>query len=148
MARMSFSAPSCDGSRRSRSFPPILVTRVLISATARSWPAFFPLFDEMSSANGLKVSSFNSGFPASTSFAAAQGDVPARPGSQCAFAYAALGRRPAPAKYPSFIPDHHAVIDELFPFRNGLRDFTDFVLTAPSHGGQGVLPGGEKMSKR
>ena len=34
-----------------------------------------------------------------------------------------------------FIPDDHAVIDGLFPFRNFLRDLTAFLLAAPSHGG-------------
>jgi hypothetical protein len=34
-----------------------------------------------------------------------------------------------------FIPDDHAVIDDLFPFRNSLRDLTAFLLAAPSHGG-------------
>ncbi len=34
-----------------------------------------------------------------------------------------------------FIPDDHAVIDHLFPFRNFLRDLTAFLLAAPSHGG-------------
>jgi hypothetical protein len=34
-----------------------------------------------------------------------------------------------------FIPDDHAVIDALFPFRNLLRDLTAFLLAAPSHGG-------------
>ena len=34
-----------------------------------------------------------------------------------------------------FLPDDHAVIDGLFPFRNFLRDLTAFLLSAPSHGG-------------
>ena len=34
-----------------------------------------------------------------------------------------------------FIPDDHAVIDHLFPFRNLIRDVTAFLLNARSHGG-------------
>ena len=42
---------------------------------------------------------------------------------------------PRPRGIFHFIPDDHAVIDELFPFRNFLRDLTAFLLAAPSHGG-------------
>jgi hypothetical protein len=44
-------------------------------------------------------------------------------------------RDPRPRGFLHFIPDDHAVIDELFPFRNLVRDLTAFLLAAPSHGG-------------
>ena len=34
-----------------------------------------------------------------------------------------------------FLPDDHAVVDHLFPFRNFVRDLTAFLLSAPTHGG-------------
>jgi hypothetical protein len=46
-----------------------------------------------------------------------------------------VGSRSAEGGIFNFIPDDHAVIDFLFPFRNFVRDLTAFLMSAPSHGG-------------
>ena len=94
------------------------------------------LFDQMSSADHLHVSSFNSGFPGSDLFLpplqamCARGQAP-----NVLLMTLPWTRDPRPRGIFHFIPDDHAVIDGLFPFRNFLRDLTAFLLAAPSHGG-------------
>ena len=93
-------------------------------------------FDQMSSANHLHVSSFNSGFPGSDLFLppleamCARGQAP-----NVLLLTLPWSSDPPRRGIFHFIPDDHAVIDELFPFRNFLRDLTAFLLAAPSHGG-------------
>ncbi|MEA2543757.1 MAG: hypothetical protein QOH35_5123 [Acidobacteriaceae bacterium] len=117
------------------------VTRVLIFGNSKILAGFVPawfdhLFDQMSSADHLHVSSFNSGFPGSDLFLpplqamCARGQAP-----NVLLMTLPWSRDPRPRGIFHFIPDDHAVIDELFPFRNLLRDLTAFLLAAPSHGG-------------
>jgi hypothetical protein len=113
------------------------VTRVLIFGNSKILAGFVPeWFDQMSSANHLHVSSFNSGFPGSDLFLpplqamCARGQAP-----NVLLMTLPWSRDPRPRGIFHFIPDDHAVIDELFPFRNLLRDLTAFLLAAPSHGG-------------
>jgi hypothetical protein len=113
------------------------VTRVLIFGNSKILAGFLSTaFDERSAANQLKVASFNSGFPGSDLFLpplkamCARGQAP----------NVLLLTLPWDADPPRrgifhFIPDDHAVIDDLFPFRNFVRDLTAFLLSAPSHGG-------------
>jgi hypothetical protein len=113
------------------------VTRVLIFGNSKILAGFLPAwFDQASSQNHLNVSSFNSGFPGSDLF------LPPLE-AMCAIGQApnvlllTLPWSPDPPRRGifHFIPDDHAVIDHLFPFRNFLRDLTAFLLNAPSHGG-------------
>jgi hypothetical protein len=113
------------------------VLRVLIFGNSKILAGFVPsFFDELAAADDVKVSSFNSGFPGS--------DLVLPP------LKAMCGRGQAPdillltlpwsADPPQrsifrFIPDDHAVIQKLFPFRDLARDFSSFLLHAPSHGG-------------
>jgi hypothetical protein len=117
------------------------VTRVLIFGNSKILAGFVPawfdhLFDKMSSADHLHFSSFNSGFPGSDLFLpplqamCARGQAP-----NVLLMTLPWSRDPRPRDLFHFIPDDHAVIDELFPFRNFLRDLTAFLLAAPSHGG-------------
>jgi hypothetical protein len=117
------------------------VTRVLIFGNSKILAGFIPawfdhLFDQMSAADHLHVSSFNSGFPGSDLFLpplqamCARGQAP-----NVLLMTLPWSRDPRPRGLFHFIPDDHAVIDELFPFRNLLRDLTAFLLAAPSHGG-------------
>jgi hypothetical protein len=113
------------------------VTRVLIFGNSKILAGFVPAwFDQMSSADHLHVSSFNSGFPGSDLFLpplqamCARGQAP-----NVLLMTLPWSRDPRPRGIFHFIPDDHAVIDGLFPFRNFLRDLTAFLLAAPSHGG-------------
>jgi hypothetical protein len=113
------------------------VTRVLIFGNSKILAGFVPAwFDRMSAADHLHVSSFNSGFPGSDVFLSplqamcARGQAP-----NVLLMTLPWSRDPRPRGLFHFIPDDHAVIDELFPFRNFLRDLTAFLLAGPSHGG-------------
>jgi hypothetical protein len=113
------------------------VTRVLIFGNSKILAGFIPAwFDQMSIADHLHVSSFNSGFPGSDLFLpplqamCARGQAP-----NVLLMTLPWSPDPRPRGLFHFIPDDHAVIDELFPFRNFLRDLTAFLLAAPSHGG-------------
>jgi hypothetical protein len=112
-------------------------TRVLIFGNSKILAGFVPAwFDQISLADHLHVSSFNSGFPGSDLFLpplqamCARGQAP-----NVLLMTLPWTRDPRPRGIFHFIPDDHAVIDELFPFRNFLRDLTAFLLAAPSHGG-------------
>jgi hypothetical protein len=113
------------------------VTRVLIFGNSKILAGFVPAwFDQMSSANHLNVSSFTSGFPGSDLFLppleamCARGQAP-----NVLLLTLPWGSDPPRRSIFHFVPDDHAVIDQLFPFRNLLRDLTAFLLAAPSHGG-------------
>ncbi len=113
------------------------VTRVLIFGNSKILAGFVPaLFDRMSLANHQNVSSFNSGFPGSDLFLPPLAAMCAR-GQAPNVLLLTLPWNPDPPRRGifHFIADDHAVIDDLFPFRNFLRDLTAFVLAAPSHGG-------------
>jgi hypothetical protein len=111
--------------------------RLLIFGNSKILAGFVPSsFDHMAAATNLQVSSFNSGFPGS--------DLVLPPlKTMCERGQAPnvlLLTLPWSADPPRrsifrFIPDDHAVIQQLFPFRNLVRDFTSFLMHAPSHGG-------------
>ncbi len=113
------------------------VTRVLIFGNSKILAGFVPAwFDQLSAADHLQVSSFNSGFPGSDLFLPPLQAMCARGQAPHVLLMTLPWRRdPRPRGLFHFIPDDHAVIDELFPFRNFPRDLTAFLLAAPSHGG-------------
>ncbi len=113
------------------------VTRVLIFGNSKILAGFVPAwFDQMSSADHLHVSSFNSGFPGSDLFLPPlQAMCARRQAPNVLLMTLPWTRDPRPRGIFHFIPDDHAVVDWLFPFRNFLRDLTAFLLAAPSHGG-------------
>jgi hypothetical protein len=113
------------------------VTRVLIFGNSKILAGFLPAsFDQMSSANHLKVSSFNSGFPGSDLMLPPLKAMCERGQAPNVLLLTLPWEEDPPRRgIFHFIPDDHAVIDHLFPFRNLLRDLTAFLLNAPSHGG-------------
>ena len=113
------------------------VTRLLIFGNSKILAGFLPVwFDQMSAANHLNVSSFNSGFPGSDLWLSPlkamceRGQAP-----NMLLLTLPWGEDPPRRNIFRLIPDDHVVIDDLFPFRNFLRDLTAFLLNAPSHGG-------------
>ena len=113
------------------------VTRVLIFGNSKILAGFIPAwFDQMSFANHRKVSSFNSGFPGSDLFLPPLEAMCARGQAPNVLLLTLPWRSDPPRRgIFRFLPDDHAVVDHLFPFRNFLRDLTAFLLAAPSHGG-------------
>jgi hypothetical protein len=108
------------------------VTRVLIFGNSKVLAGFLPSrFDQLSGG-----SSFNSGFPGSDLFLPPLQAMCAR-GQAPKVLLLTLPWNPDPPRRDifHFIPDDHAVIDHLFPFRNFVRDLTAFLLSAPNHGG-------------
>ena len=115
------------------------VTRVLIFGNSKILAGFVPArFDQISLANHLTVSSFNSGFPGS--------DLSLPPlKAMCERGQAPhvllltlpwSDYDPPRRDYFHVIPDDHAAIQVPLPFRNFLRDLTAFLLSAPpGHGG-------------
>jgi hypothetical protein len=113
------------------------VTRLLIFGNSKILAGFLPAwFDQMGAANHLNVSSFNSGFPGSDLLLpplkamCLRGQAP-----NMLLLTLPWGEDPPRRSIFHLIPDDHVVIDDLFPFRNFLRDLTAFLLNAPSHGG-------------
>lgn len=113
------------------------VTRVLIFGNSKTLAGFLPAwFDQLSAENHWKVSSYNSGFPGSDlllpplTVMCERGQAP-----NLLLLTLPWGADPASGGIFHFIPDDHAVVEKLFPFRNFLRDATAFLLNAPSRGG-------------
>ena len=109
----------------------------MIFGNSKILAGFLPAwFDQLSSAGHLNVSSFNSGFPGSDLFLppleamCARGQAP-----NVLLLTLPWSVDPPRRGLFHFIPDDHAVIDRLFPFRTLVRDLTAFLLNAPSHGG-------------
>jgi hypothetical protein len=112
-------------------------TRVIIFGNSKVLAGFVPsVFDQMAAADKLKVSSFNSGFPGSDLVLPPLKAMCER-GQAPDVLLLTLPWRPDPPRRNifRFITDDHAAITELFPFRNLPRDFTSFLMMAPSHGG-------------
>jgi hypothetical protein len=113
------------------------VLRVLIFGNSKILAGFVPsFFDQMAAAGNLKVSSFNSGFPGSDLVLPPLKAMCER-GQAPDVLLLTLPWRPDPPRRSifRFIPDDHAIIQQLFPFRNLARDLTSFLMQAPSHGG-------------
>ena len=113
------------------------VLRVLIFGNSKILAGFVPsVFDQMATAGNFKVSSFNSGFPGSDLVLPPLKAMCER-GQAPDVLLLTLPWRPDPPRRTvfRFIPDDHAIILQLFPFRNLARDLTSFLMAAPSHGG-------------
>ena len=113
------------------------VLRLLIFGNSKILAGFVPsFFDQMAAADNLQVSSFNSGFPGSAlvlpplKTMCERGQAP-----NVLLLTLPWGEDPPPRSIFRFIPDDHALVQQLFPFRNLARDFTSFLMHAPSHGG-------------
>jgi len=113
------------------------VLRLLIFGNSKILAGFLPSsFDQMAAADNLQVSSFNSGFPGSDLVLPPLKAMCER-GQAPKVLLLTLPWRADPPRRSifRFIPDDHAVIQQLFPFRNLASDFSSFLMHAPSHGG-------------
>jgi hypothetical protein len=111
--------------------------RVLIFGNSKILAGFLPgWFDALSASDQLKVSSFNSGFPGSDLLLPPL-EAMCHRGQAPNVLLLTLPWDADPEGHGifHFLPDDHAAIDRLFPFRYFLRDLTAFLLAAPSHGG-------------
>jgi hypothetical protein len=111
--------------------------RVMIFGDSKILAGFLPsLFDQLAAARHLHVTSFNSGFPGSDVFLP-QLKAMCQRGQAPQILFLTLPWRADPPRRNVFhlVQDDHAVIQQLFPFRNWLRDATDFYLAARGHGG-------------
>ncbi len=113
------------------------VQRILIFGNSKILAGFLPmLFDRMAAAENLKVDSFNSGFPGSDEFLP-ELKILCERGQAPNVLLLTLPWDQDPPKRDLFhlVQNDHEVIEELFPFRFWLRDFTSFLMSARSHGG-------------
>jgi hypothetical protein len=119
-------------------FPPDTdVLRVLIFGNSKILAGFVPsLFDQLAAAGNIKVSSFNSGFPGSDLLLpplqamCERGQAP----NVLLLTLPWTGDPPRRNIF-HFLPDDHDIVQWMFPFRNLARDFSSFLLRAPSRGG-------------
>jgi hypothetical protein len=113
------------------------IVRVLIFGNSKILAGFVPsFFDQLAAAAGLQVSSFNSGFPGSDLVLPPLQTMCARGQAPNVLLLSLPWRADPPRRtILRFLPDDHAVIEALFPFRNLITDFTSFLMRAPSNGG-------------
>jgi hypothetical protein len=119
-------------------FPPDpQVLRVLIFGNSKILAGFVPsAFDQLAAAANIKVSSFNSGFPGSDLVLPPLRAMCLRGQAPNVLLLALPWRADPPHRTVfRFLPDDHAIIEQLFPFRNLVMDFTSLLMRAPSHGG-------------
>jgi hypothetical protein len=113
------------------------IVRVLIFGNSKILAGFVPsVFDQLAAASGLHVSSFNSGFPGSDLVLPPLRAMCARGQAPNVLLLSLPWRADPPRRTVlRFLPDDHAVIEALFPFRNFIMDFTNFLMRAPGNGG-------------
>lgn len=112
--------------------------RVLMFGDSRVLAGFVPdIFDHLAAADGLNITSYNSGYPGIATFVPQlkimvenKSNVPevlllTNPWESTVHGFNAF--------HP--LPDDHDIVDRLFPFRNLLRDSLSFLITSREHGG-------------
>lgn len=124
--------------RQGQIFPPAKPPlRVMIFGDSKTLAGFVPsLFDQLAAAHGQNLSSYNSGFPGTDVFLP-QLETICRRGQAPDVLLLTLPWRTDPPRRTIFhlVSSDHDIITALFPFREWLRDLTDFLLTARTHGG-------------
>jgi hypothetical protein len=113
------------------------IVRVLIFGNSKILAGFVPdVFDRLAAKSGHEVSSFNSGFPGSDLVLPPLRTMCARGQAPNVLLLSLPWRADPPRRtILRFLPDDHAVIEALFPFRNLIMDFTSFLMRAPGNGG-------------
>jgi hypothetical protein len=113
------------------------VLRVLIFGNSKILAGFVPsLFDQLAAAANIKVSSFNSGFPGSDLVLPPLRAMCLRGQAPNVLLLTLPWRADPPRRTVfRFLPDDHAIVGQLFPFRNLVMDITSLLMRAPGHGG-------------
>ncbi len=112
--------------------------RVLIFGNSRVLAGFVPdIFDHLAAADGLNVTSYNSGYPARATFVP---QLKIMVENKSNVPDILLLTNPWESTRASFnifhpLPDDHDIVDRLFPFRYLLRDSLSFLITSREHGG-------------
>lgn len=112
------------------------VLRVLIFGNSKILAGFLPsVFDRLAASEKLDVSSYNSGFPGSDVFLPQLKEMCERGQAPDVLLLTLPWKTDPKRNIFHLVPDDHAVIQAMFPFRFWLRDFTSFLMSARSHGG-------------
>lgn len=112
------------------------VTRVMIFGDSKVLAGFMPSeFDRMARASGLKVSSFNSGFPGTAVFLPELKAVAENGQAPNVLLLTLPWMDPPHDSFFHLVRNDHKVIHALFPFRFWLRNATDFMMNARRYGG-------------
>jgi hypothetical protein len=113
---------------------------VLIFGDSKVMAGFIPsVFDSLAAADGLNVSSYNSGYPARSEFVPQLKKMAENKSSLPDILLLTRPWRPA-QKQKGFdpfnpLPSDHEIADRIFPFRYLVRDTFTFLVAAREHGG-------------
>lgn len=112
--------------------------RVLIFGDSKVMAGFVPdQFDQLAATAGEDVRSYNSGYPANTSFVPELQQIVRNPASVPNVLLLTNAWEP-PGRGPDVFhpfPGDHDIAQRLFPFRNLIRDSLSFWYTSRTHGG-------------
>ncbi|HEX3942290.1 MAG TPA: hypothetical protein VHX11_12465 [Acidobacteriaceae bacterium] len=112
------------------------ISRVLIFGNSKVLAGFLPsLFDQMAASHGLRVSSYNSGFPGSDVFLPQLKTLCERGQAPDVLLLTLPWDTVPPRDVFHLVADDHAVIQDIFPFRFFVRDAVSFGMSAAGHGG-------------
>ena len=112
--------------------------RVLIFGSSKVLAGFVPdLFDKLAAADGLNVTSYNSGYPALTVFVPQLKEMAQNKASVPNILLLTIPWQSTRGRFNAFrpLPNDHDIVYRLFPFRDLLRDSFAFVTSSRGHGG-------------
>ena len=112
--------------------------RVMIFGSSKVLAGFVPdLFDKMAAADGMNVTSYNSGYPALTVFVPQLKKMVQNKASVPNVILLTIPWQYTCGRFNAFrpLPNDHDTVDRFFPFRDLLRDSFAFVVSSRRHGG-------------
>jgi len=112
--------------------------RILIFGDSRVLAGFIPSrFDTLAAADGLSVSSYNSGYPAVAEFVTQLKRIASNSAATPNILLLTMPWKSASKNFDPFhpLPDDHDIADRVFPFHFLIRDTASFFATAREHGG-------------
>ena len=116
--------------------------RVLMFGTSTTLAGFIPdRFDGLAAADGLEVSSYNSGYPGRSEFVPQLSRMVQDKSNIPDVVLLTVPWAPSEKARGLFrpLPDDHKIADFLFPFRHLFRDSLSFLITSREHGGPAVF---------
>jgi hypothetical protein len=112
--------------------------RVLIFGDSKVMAGFIPsVFDSLATADGLNISSYNSGYPARSEFVPQLKKMAENKSNLPDILLLTRPWRPTQKGFDPFnpLPSDHEIADRIFPFRYLVRDTFTFLVAAREHGG-------------